>query len=435
MAIPSPLELLQNLVRFDTTNPPGHELACIQYIDGVLQEAGFTTQLVARDPNRPNLIARLPGRGDAPPLLWQGHVDVVTTEGQTWTHPPFDGVVADGFIWGRGTLDMKGCVAMMISALIQAKQEGIVPAGDIILCVLSDEENSAHYGAKFLVEEHPELFADVKYGIGEFGGFNTILGGKKFYPIQIAEKRGLHLVASFHGDGGHASGIYRGDTMAQTADLLTQLDQWRLPVIITPAVRLMFSAIADQLGFPAGNLIRGLLNPAMTNTILKLMGDQGKALEPLLRHTINATLIQGGIKRNVIPSKIDLEFDVRMLPGLSTESFMGILNSGLNTTAEFNILDEGPIAPAPDMGMFDTLSGILKDADPEGIPIPFVLQAVTDARFFAKIGIQTYGFTPMQFPEGFDVASLAHAADERIPVEAVDFGTAAMVELAKRYKG
>ena len=435
MTIPTPLELLQTLIRFDTTNPPGNELACIQYIDGLLQTAGFTTQLFARDPNRPNLIARLRGRGHAPPLLWQGHVDVVTVEGQQWTHPPFDAVIDDGFIWGRGTLDMKGGVAMMVSAMLQAKAAGIVPAGDIILCILADEENSAHYGAKFLVEEHPELFTDVKYAIGEFGGFNTTLGGKKLYLVQIAEKRSLHLVASLQGSGGHASGIFRGGIMAQTADLLTQLDRWRLPVIPTPAVQLMFNAIADQLSFPSGPIIRGLLNPALTNSLLKLMGEQGASLEPLLRHTINATIINGGLKQNVIPSKIDLAFDVRLLPGVSTQSFLDLLQSELRTSAKFEVLGEGPIAPAPNMAMFDTLAAILHDADPTGTPVPLVLPAVTDGRFFAKLGIQTYGFTPMQFPEGFNPASMAHAADERIPVGAVGFGTAAMVELIKRYQG
>ena len=156
------------------------------------------------------------------------------------------------------------------------------------------------------------------------------------------------------------------------------------------------------------------------------------SLEPLLRHTINATMIRGGIKRNVIPSKIDLEFDVRLLPGISTDSFLAILQRELNTTAEFTVLSEGPIAPAPNMGMFDLLAGILSESDPSGIPIPFVLQAVTDARFFNQLGIQTYGFTPMQLPPELNFAALPHAADERIPVEAVDYGTAAYIEVAKR---
>ncbi len=435
MAIPNPLELLQTLIRFDTTNPPGNEITCIQYIDRVLQEAGIDTQLIARDPNRPNLIARLPGRGEAPPLLWQGHVDVVTVEGQTWTHPPFDAVIADGYIWGRGTIDMKGGVTMMISAMLRAKQDGIVPAGDIILCVLADEENTASFGAKFLVKEHPELFTGVKYALSEFGGVNTSIAGQKFYPIQIAEKRGVHLVASLSGPGGHASGIFRGDIMANTGALLNQLDQLHMPVIPTPAVEIMLKAIAEHLAFPAKAVIRNLLNPTLAPAIFQLAQSAVGSLEPLLRHTINATMIRGGIKRNVIPSKIDLEFDVRLLPGISTDSFLAILQRELNTTAEFTVLSEGPIAPAPNMGMFDLLAGILSESDPSGIPIPFVLQAVTDARFFNQLGIQTYGFTPMQLPPELNFAALPHAADERIPVEAVDYGTAAYIEVAKRYRG
>ena len=135
-----PVELLQNLLRFDTTNPPGNEAACIGYIDDVLTEAGFATMILARDETRPNLVTRLAGQGHAPPLLMYGHVDVVTTECQEWTYPPFGGTVADGYIWGRGTLDMKGAVAMMMAALMRAKAHNLAPPGDVVLAVVSDEE-------------------------------------------------------------------------------------------------------------------------------------------------------------------------------------------------------------------------------------------------------------------------------------------------------
>lgn len=135
-----PAELLQNLIRFDTTNPPGHEAECITYINQLLTETDFETTLLAKDPNRPNLIARLKGQGKAPPLLLYGHVDVVTAATQEWTHPPFEGKVVDGYVWGRGALDMKGGVAMMMAAFLRAKTEGLTPAGDIVLAVLSDEE-------------------------------------------------------------------------------------------------------------------------------------------------------------------------------------------------------------------------------------------------------------------------------------------------------
>ena len=161
-----PAALLQDLIRFDTTNPPGNEAACVTYIDHLLTEAGIETTRLARDPNRPNLIARLKGQGKAPPLLLYGHVDVVTTVGQQWTHPPFEAREVDGVIWGRGALDMKGGVAMMLAAVLRAKAEGLAPAGDVVLAILSDEECGGDYGAGYLVENHPEQFEGVRYALG-----------------------------------------------------------------------------------------------------------------------------------------------------------------------------------------------------------------------------------------------------------------------------
>ena len=150
--------LLQRLIQFDTTNPPGNEVKIISFIQSLLENAGITTQILAKDQNRPNLIARLPGRGNAPTLLMQGHVDVVTTAGQNWTYPPFEGKIVNGYVWGRGALDMKGGVAMMLAAFLRIKDEDIIPPGDVMLVVLSDEEAGGDMGARFLVEEHPSLF-------------------------------------------------------------------------------------------------------------------------------------------------------------------------------------------------------------------------------------------------------------------------------------
>ena len=160
-----PVKLLQDLIRFNTTNPPGNEAECIAYVNRLLTDAGFETKVLARDSARPNLVTRLTGKGNAPPLLLYGHVDVVSTEGQTWQHPPFEGKLVDGYVWGRGTLDMKGPVAMMISAVLRAKAEGMTPAGDVVLTILSDEERLGDFGAKYVVENHAHLFQGIRYGI------------------------------------------------------------------------------------------------------------------------------------------------------------------------------------------------------------------------------------------------------------------------------
>jgi acetylornithine deacetylase/succinyl-diaminopimelate desuccinylase-like protein len=422
-----PAELLQWLLRFNTTNPPGAEGPCIEYIRFVLAAAGIESTILALDPDRPNLIARLPGAGDAPPLLLYGHVDVVTTDEQDWTHPPFAGEIADGYIWGRGALDMKGGVAMMLAALLRAKVEEARLPGDVIFLALSDEENSGTYGARFLTEEHRDLFDGVRYALGEFGGFSLALGSRRFYPIMVAEKQGCHVRATVRGPGGHGSLPMRGGTMARLARLLHTLDRNRLPVHITPVVRAMIEAVAKTLPTLNGPMLRQLLNARLTDRVLDAMGERGKLFDPLLHNTVNATVVRGGEKGNVIPSEATVDMDGRILPGYTQDELLRELRALLGPDVELTAVEYDISAPtAPDMTLFETLGGILREADPEGIPIPYMLAAVTDGRFFARLGIQTYGFTPMRLPPDFAFTSLIHAADERVPVEAVSFGADAV---------
>ncbi len=212
-----PAELLQNLIRFDTTNPPGNERACIQYINGLLKDAGIPTTLVARTPERPNLAARLKGAGSAPPLMLYGHVDVVTTADQKWTYPPFEARLVDGSIWGRGALDMKHGIAMYLAAVLKAKAEGIRLPGDIIFLATADEEADCEFGAKYLVEQHADLFQGIHYALSEFGGTSIPIAGKRFYPIQTCEKQVCPVHITFHGTGGHAAVPVRGGAMAKLA--------------------------------------------------------------------------------------------------------------------------------------------------------------------------------------------------------------------------
>jgi len=188
---PDPVALTQQLVRFNTINPPGNETQCIQHIKALLDSAGIQNQVLANSPSRPNLIARLPGNGSAAPLLLQGHVDVVPAGPAVWQQPPFSGNLVDGYIWGRGSLDMKGGIAMMVSAMLRAKSEGMTPTGDIVLALVSDEESGGNQGARYLVEQHPEQFQGIKHAIGEFGGFSFNIGSRRFYPIMVAEKLGV----------------------------------------------------------------------------------------------------------------------------------------------------------------------------------------------------------------------------------------------------
>jgi acetylornithine deacetylase/succinyl-diaminopimelate desuccinylase-like protein len=219
-----PVELLQNLIRFDTTNPPGNEAECIKYINTLLTDVGFETVVLFKDINRPNVIARLKGQGATAPILLHGHVDVVTTAYQKWTHPPFEAEIADGYIWGRGALDMKSGVAMMLAAFLRAKAEHLNPSGDIVLAIVSDEEAGGNYGAKFLVENHQGYFEGIRYAIGELGGFSLYSRKKNFYPIMVSEEQICQMKTIIRGFGGHGSIPMYGGSMAKVDRLLRQLD-------------------------------------------------------------------------------------------------------------------------------------------------------------------------------------------------------------------
>ena len=430
-----PAELLQQLLRFDTTNPPGNEASCIDYIRTLLIDAGFETTVLASDNKRPNLVTRLHGRGEAPPLLLQGHIDVVTTANQHWQHPPFDGQQIGEYIWGRGTLDMKGGVAMMLAALLRAKAEGESLPGDIIFTALSDEESGGGVGAKFLVENHAELFKDVRYALGEVGGFTSYIDGKKFYCIQVLEKQVCWLKATLRGPGGHGSIPMHGGAVAKLGRLLQILDQHRLPVHIHPVVHQMLETMASTLSSsPTGPMLRQLLDPAHANEVLDQLGSHTHFFDPILHNTVNVTILHGGHKINVIPSEIVVEMDGRLLPGYNSDDMLQELRELVGDDIEFELLRYGEGATEANMGFYDTLADILHDADPVGVAIPTLMPAVTDGRFFSQLDIQTYGFLPMDLYEGFDFLQAIHAADERIPVAALSFGTNAIYEALRRNK-
>ncbi len=429
-----PAELLQKLIQFNTTNPPGNEVECINYIDRLLKDAGIETKIFALDPNRPNLVARIKGEGRAAPILLYGHVDVVTTANQQWTHPPFEGKLVDGFIWGRGALDMKGGVAMMVAAFIRAKVESQKLPGDVILAIVSDEEAGGDYGAKFLVEKYPEQFKGVRYAIGEFGGFTLTVGRKRFYPIEVAEKQICWIRATVRGQGGHGSMPVRGGATARLAKFLEQIDSNQLPVHVTPAARSMFGAMSSALGGVTGLVLGQLTNPALADGVMNMLGANARVFRPLLHNTASPTILRGSEKINVIPSQVSVELDGRLLPGFKPEDMLNEMRAIVGADVELEVVQFDPGPADPDMGLFDTLAGILREADPTGTPIPLLLSGVTDGRFFSKLGIQTYGFLPMQLPEDFNFSGVIHAADERIPAASLDFGTNAIYQALRRNK-
>ena len=286
-----PVQLLQNLIRFDTTNPPGNETDCVQYINNLITEAGIPTTILSRTPQRSNLLARIKGQGNATPLLLYGHVDVVTTVNQNWTHPPFAAEIADGYIWGRGALDMKSGIAMLLAAFLKAKAEGVNLPSDVIFCAVADEEHSGAFGARFLVEEHAQLFQDVRYAFGEFGGFNLNMAGKRIYPIMVAEKQICAIKLTFQGRGGHGSMPIQGGAMAKAARALSLLDKHSLPYHLTAPAKLMINGISAAIGGLPGRVLAQAANPLLADGTLKLLGDNAEAFSPILHNTVSPTML------------------------------------------------------------------------------------------------------------------------------------------------
>lgn len=431
-AVPEPAQILSDLIRFDTQNPPGNEGPCIQYIKNLLEGAGYECSLIAKDPARPNLICRVKGQGSGPPLLMYGHVDVVPTTAQEWQVPPFEGRVVDGVLWGRGAIDMKGPLAMTISALLRARAEGRTFPTDVIFAALSDEEAGSSFGARFLVEGHPYLFSGVKYGIGEFGAATVYIAGTRLYPIMIAEKHAAWLKATVKGSAGHGALHQQGGTMATLAKFLKGLDSMRLPAHVTPTARMMIRAAAKALPSPYGPLIGLMQVPALVDALLGVIGPCGAMFHPILHNSVNATILRGGDKVNVVPPEVDVVLDCRLLPGYTVEDVIAEIRAATGVEVSFETLLCEPDQSEPDLGLFDTLAGVLAECDPGGKCIPMLFPAVTDGRWFSRLGIQTYGFTPMNLPPDLPFTKVIHGSDERVPVEALSFGADAIYKLLFR---
>ena len=433
-ALPFTVELARDLIRLDTTNPPGEEHLAVELVGRLLTDAHIDYARYESEPGRPNLVARVKGRGEAPPLLLQGHVDVVTTVNQDWRHRPFGGEIIDGYLWGRGALDMKGGVAMLVNAALRANARGGAP-GDLILAVLADEEAGGVFGAKWIVDTHPELFAGVRHGIGEGGGEAQYLEGRRFYPIMVSEKRGCQMVVTLRGPGGHGSIPSRGRAMAKLGDVITKLDGNRLPVHITAPVQLQLESMRDALDEPLKSAMAELLDPARSDAALERVGRLGAELDAVLHNTVNATIVSGGLKINVIPSAVQLHLDGRLLPGFGPDDMVRELRTVIGDEPEIEVLLVGPAQPPIDLTQFELFASILREGDPGSVPIPFLQPGATDGRHFSKLGIVTYGFLPLNTPEDFNGSPTVHAADERVPVSSLEFGAECVYDAVMRYRG
>lgn len=423
-----PVQIAQRLIRYETVNPPGNEAACVHWIRELLDAAGLDTRILGVDPNRPNLIARLAGRGLAPPLLLHAHVDVVPVAGQKWTRPPFGGELIDGEIWGRGAVDMKGHLAVMLAALLEFQAQGSRPAGDVILAVVPDEEAGSAVGARYLIEHHPDLFTGIRYAIGEDGGAELRLDRRvRLHPIVVAEKRACWVRATLHGAGGHASrAAGAGGAIHKLQRLLSAIDSGGLDTCMTPVVERMLDELIRVLPQPISSRIaRFRTDPDDPQALDGVDDSDARYLRSLVRHTVNATVIHGGTATNVLPTEISVELDGRLLPGdFSTEEYLAQLRVRADCDMDLEVLVEGELMPPPRLdGFFDRLVRVLKTRDPDGVPVPMVTTASTDARLFPRLGIRCFGWFPMRYAPEAAYRGMLHCADERIAVSALEFGT------------
>ena len=328
---------------------------------------------------------------------------------------------------------MKGGVAMMLSAFLTAAAADTPPAGDVVLCLLSDEEGGGDYGARFVVEKHPELLEGVRFAIGEFGGFTMEMAGRRFYPIMVAEKQLCSVRATLRGSASHGSLPVKNGAMARLGRLLAALDGRRLPVHVTPVARSMIAAIAAEAPAATRVTLGALLRPKLTDRVLDRLDDRARLFDVLLHNTASATIVRGGHAHNVVPGEVSVDLDCRLLPGFGPEDVFTELRGLVGVDVHLELVRYDPGPPAPDMTLFDTLGGILRELEPAARPVPLLLPGVTDGRFFARLGIQTYGFLPMQLPQEMRFMDLVHAEDERIPADALEFGTSAIRRLLERF--
>ncbi len=432
--IPDPAALLQALIRFDTSNPPGQERACIEFIRDLVQGVGVEPTLVGADPERPNLVARVKGRGEAPGLLLHGHVDVVGANPAEWVYPPFGGDLVDGEVWGRGALDMKGGVAMMLWAFLGLAASGERPPGDVVFAALADEEAGSMLGASHLVERHPSLLDGVRFAIGEGGGFRINIGGVEFFPVHVAEKRGCYIEASIRGRGGHASQAVRDEVMGRLGRTLHALDSRRAPVHMTPLARTMFQAMEAELPNDEGAFAAAALAGRVEQDTFDLTGAHAPMFNAIVRNTATPTMVRSGEAYNVAPTEAFVTLDGRLLPGFGAAELQREIQVLVGDDAEIRAWDAEPEPPAPDISLLPAVSEAVTAHYPGATPVPFLFPAGTDARFFARLGIQTYGCLPARAPAtvtgGF--FDSIHAPDERVSVDDLRAGAHMVADLLPR---
>jgi acetylornithine deacetylase/succinyl-diaminopimelate desuccinylase-like protein len=436
------LEDFKTLLRFDTTNPPGNEMPAALWVMERLQSVGLTPELLVSE-GRPNVVVRIEGDGTGGgPLLLAGHIDVVAVDREHWSFDPFAAVESAGYLYGRGTIDMKHMVIYCIYAVMRLAQTGRRPSRDIILAVVSDEEAGCTHGSKFLVDEYPEKVR-ATHMLGEFGGFSQDSRGLRFYPIQVAEKGVCQFHLRAKGSPGHGSIPIADNAVARLGRAVDLLGRTRLPRHPTRTVQASIRAMAAAQPAVVAAIFRQSLNPLVGDLILdRVLPDRSVAdtLSACMRNTATPTMLRAGAQKNVIPSDAVATIDGRTLPGQTAEDLLREVRAVIGDGYETEIITWRPGRENTDVErdpMYRAICDNVRLSDPVGLPVPYMITGFTDAQQFGRLGMQCYGYAPVRYPEADNVkfARLIHGHDERIHVEGFRWGVTSFLQLLSTLTG
>jgi len=415
------VELCQRLLRIDTTNTgdadtSAGERVAAELVAELLDEVGLTAQIRESAPGRTSVVARFPGADPARgALVVHGHLDVVPADPAEWRVHPFSGELRDGYLWGRGAVDMKDFDAMVLAVVRQWRREGRVPPRDLVLAFLADEEAGSGYGAHFLVDEHPDLFDAATEAIGEVGGFSyTVHPDLRLYLIETAQKGLDWLRLHAVGRAGHGSMINDDNAVTALCEAVARLGRHRFPVVVTPTVRAFLGHISEALGIE--------LDPEDPEAAIAKLGPIAAIVGATIRNTANPTRLSAGYKDNVIPGRASATIDCRTLPGHQDE-LLSQLREVIGPDIEVEYVQRQPgLETTFDGPLVYAMAAALRHADPGARAVPYMLSGGTDAKGLSRLGIRCFGFAPLRLPPELDFAALFHGVDERVPVDGLQFG-------------
>ena len=427
----------KHLLRIDTTNPPGNERPAAEYIARVLDRDGIASQVLESEPTRASVVARLKGSGKKEPLLLNGHLDVVPADPESWKHDPFLAEEHDGCIWGRGAIDMKNMVTMSMMVLVLLKRQGVSLDRDVIFAGVADEEAGSNLGARFLVERHPDLVR-AEYVLNEIGGYTFYFGDAVFYPVQVAEKGICWFELVAEGEPGHGSMPRPDNAVVRLARAIHLLGKTRLPQHNVPVVEAFLRRLAESAPFPQNKAMPMLLQPAVSSALLEVLGrqdpEQAIGLNAMLRNTASPTVLSGGKKVNVIPSRASVLVDGRTLPGQSRDDFLREVRAVVGSGVEIRVIEQHAGTVFDDKtALFETICRTLEHHHPGSVPVPFMIPGFTDSAAYAKLGATCYGFSPIKMPPGMNYSKMYHGHNERIPVDGFAWGLKVLYEVVRDF--